>query len=477
VGQVRGTSGNDLYVPRALWTETEDGPMRTRGMEFDASFFMESEHRRLARTEGIKQLLTKEHARQLEAKNSFKTTMRDENIRLAQSMTTDGQEIVKEQTILRNAKLKAQQQLRAGLDEQAGHIAQREKEHRLREAQEAEELKLRTVKQLAAEFADHDRRKRAAKVEADEAKQKLEAKRLHDRAQQQRENEEYKNSIRKMLLQDECALNAQQKRLKESQAQQEACCKVWVENTGKPQELKRKMEEARLNQNEDMHLARTDAYYAKREAARERQRLKMIQTLGDQTKSQNKKSDLKQLQKQIERGAVNESTRRALEQDMHRLHAKKAEELELQKSLQGMILEKQQRHSKEGYSPPPAAGTMRAPLTISKALDGDLSQRVDASRLVAKPLAHPEKVPKMDIQRSPGLGGVTGVFTGEGATVSGLAATGGKGLHLMKSAQLATHERQFAASWSEGVGSAAMKAGMQAATRRTAAAALDKSNV
>merc|ERR1711920_722455 len=104
----------------------------------------------------------------------------------------------------------------------------------------------------------------------------------------------------------------------------------------------------------------------------------------------------------------------------------------------------------------------------------ELSQRVDASKFLAKPCGRPEVKPEVDIMRGGGIGGVTGVFGGDGAKRMALNATGGPDRLLTKAVAHAARDKRLKHSWHEGLTPAELKAGQQNAARRGALAAKDK---
>merc|ERR1719476_908908 len=102
----------------------------------------------------------------------------------------------------------------------------------------------------------------------------------------------------------------------------------------------------------------------------------------------------------------------------------------------------------------------------SKIATQSMEQRMDASKHLQKPCGRPEVKPWVEINRSLGVGGVNGVFGGEGGTRPSLCATGGPNRLMHKSLDLAERDRKMTNSWSEGLTREERKMGQHNAARR-----------
>lgn len=490
VGVVVGLPPDGVYVPRASWTETADSPLRHRS-EFDVRQFMVDEERRHQHQSSINSYFRKEVGRQLEgtARSSMRQTYQSETEEIARAADADVARMLQEKTLERQELHKTQQIFRSGLDKQAAEHVRKAQEQRLEQIREAAEVKLRTVQALCKDITEQAHKKQVARNEAAALLANKQDRNAEARSEKLREVEELRNRMELQALQDENRFLAQQGRINAAQAHQDAVDKYWGQRTGKEQSQRLAKEEQREDRDERRHQKQTDLYYAKREAARERQRLKMVQTLSQQVGAHSGRKTIEQLEKQAELEIVLASTWKVLKQELSREQGKKAEELELQNALVQQMAEKQSRLRASGIRLPVASSTMavtpallasaaaRSPLSASAgnlAMVADLTQRVDAAKYLAKPLGNPEVKPWVDITRSVGLGGVVGVFSGEGATRSALASTGGIGRLLTTTAQVGKKDRCLSGSWSEGVASRDLRAGARAAAKRAAASAADK---
>merc|ERR1711879_923734 len=109
------------------------------------------------------------------------------------------------------------------LQDQQSQLAKRAHETRLREAQEAAEVKLRTVQQMCEEMAEQGRKKKTLLEDLQRGLQANEAKRKEDRLTKQKEDEKVRKEIREALMQDEYKAQATQKHVADKQAQQDGC--------------------------------------------------------------------------------------------------------------------------------------------------------------------------------------------------------------------------------------------------------------
>jgi len=486
VGMVAGLTGDTVYVPRAGWTESFDSPLKTRTIDGAARQHADEQLRNQQRQGTMRQYLTQELGKQVQHSATAKHSVLGQTKDLALGTAADAQRLLQSQTLERAAKEESKRVLRASLDEMRGEAQRRERENQARLLHEAAEVKLRTLQQLSEEVAEQSRRKEVAQRDAREAVQQWQARKQQQRKDKEREDSEARRLLQEQTLEAEHQLAAQQERLRAAQAKQDASYKTFRDTAMRAEASQRAAEEGRREHDEAAHQMLSDMHYARREAAREKQRQRMVEALDQQVEGRKRSRSLVAALKQSELEAVNESTKKSFERDLQTFHRKRREELQHQSDLVAMMAEKQQRAKSEGSRAPPAAATMAvtpamladaklraAPGARKSSSTPDLHQRVDASRYLLKPCGRPEMKPWIDISKSHGVGGVVGVFGGDGSTRMALAATGGQGRLLTKTAALAARDRQMASCWHEGLTAADMRAGRQAAARRGANAAAE----
>lgn len=485
-----GHTSEELYVPRANWTESASSPLKS-GAEFDAVRWVVESRRDEAHRGGMKRYLNQELGKQVQERDAVRRTMGADNKEIMHKTMADAARKQREDDLERDQRKHNEKAFKKGLDEQAAHNAGRMHENRLQEAYEGAEIKLRTTQQLCHELAQASRQKDQMRQEMANSMKELENTKLQQRVDRHRENSELRRTISQTLNNEQNRHLAQQQRVKDAMAAQEACYKHFASTTGAEEQERREREGRRQDRDEQHHQMRTDMHYAQREMARERQRQRMRQTLDNQLNANAKKGQTHQIQLEYERSAVHESMKQSLEGEMHRLRYKRSEELENQASLVAQMHEKQQRDKRENPSQRvnPATATMLVtPALLASAeswrgADGgnvgavDLSQRVDASKHLDKPMGKPEVKNWVDISKSYGAGGVVGVFGSDGPTRSLLMSTGGPGRLLTKAADLAARDRQQNQAWHEGLTADELRVGKKAAAKRHSAAVADKAVV
>jgi len=474
-------------VPRALWTETMDSPLKRRSVEFDPKEYAGDVLKSQQRQGTMRQYLAQELGRQMRHNASSRQALLDEQRELAQANSTDAQRVMQSQSLERGAVEESRKVVRAALDGQCQEARRREEQNRAREMHEAAEMKLRTVKALCEELDEQGRRRQAAQREAQDSMKQLEAKRRAQEAERRREAQETRRLVQEQALRGEYQLAAQQERLKAAQVRQDEGYRRFSESTARAEEARRQDEEGRLDRGVAVQQSLVDLHYSRRDAARERQRGRMVEALGRQVEAQKRSRSLVDLQKQADLEAVNESAKRSFEQELQRYHGKRRDELQLQRDLVEMMAKKQQHAKSEGCKPAPSAATMqvtpaqladartRASSGMEKAASSpDLSQRVDASKYLAKPCGRPEERPQFSVEASEGRQGTGSASGVNGNARAGASAARVQGRVLSQTASLASRDREISVPWHKGLTVADMKTGRQAAAKRGAAAASDK---
>jgi hypothetical protein len=356
------------------------------------------------------------------------------------------------------------------------------------EAQEAAEVKMRTVQQLCEEMAEQGRRKKQAMREVQDSIAANEAKKRGAAEDKRRTDEKVRREMRESLMQDEYRLQATESRLAAAQAHQDGCNDIYDRTAGKANRDRESAELNRIDRDEKKHLMRTDAYYAQRERARERQRQNMVDELDRQMEGMHHRGQFEKVRKQAEREAVQASTKRSLDEEQKRAFQRKAEEMQLQNELRVMMAEKEERDAAEGHGKPASISTMNQSMrkngTAMNQLDSGLTKSLTASQYMAKPLgraestgldASPQTIRRLEKKFKGNLpatgtvlGGVMGSLGGGGGAVNtALMAMGGP----MQPKSFAIQDIQLG-SWTDGIRPEILEAGRRAARNREAAKSL-----
>jgi hypothetical protein len=488
VGAIVHPDEEHVYVPRASWTSSHELPLKATHAAFDKQHYVADELRRLANEERKKEYYRREVDRQIEERDRIRSTMKGEKQGLQGLLRDDSTRHEQDQQRVKEENLKKIAITKMHLDDQSNEYARRAHEHRLREAQEHAEMKLRTSQALCEELAAQGRRKKAARDTLQKAMAEDEANRIAKRQQRMRDHEADRQLIKESLMQDEMRQTATKSRVQGAQDDLDRRCDVYERTAGKANRDRDQAEVDRQDRDEKRHMLRTDAYLVQRERARERQRHNMIDELNRQKMANETRSMRDRMQKQAEGDALKVAAQRSMDADALKAQQKKAEEQKLQHELRIMMVEKEQREAEEGYRKPAALSTMKMSMQRSNSVD--ISTKVDAARHMSKPLGRPERagesvVPldaspstirritkdrsfKGDVPLSSVLGGVVGTLGGGGGAVhSALMATGGA--YLPRTTGLAVQERKLASSWYEGLRPEELAAGRKKARAREAA--------
>merc|ERR1712187_682658 len=226
--------------------------------------------------------VNRELERQVTHKATLKLERSGENADVRRSTDADAQKLLEQQASEKEAKEKKKTTMKAGLDAQVAIVNERMRDARMREAHEAAEMKMRTVKQLCDELDAQERRKKVEKKEADEAFKIMCAKKEQQKAETQRENNETRQTLQQQAMADEYKLSALQIRVQKAQATQEARYANYAHTAGSENLLRMSREEQRQDKDERRHQLLTELHYSRREIARDRQRQRMVNTLDAQ---------------------------------------------------------------------------------------------------------------------------------------------------------------------------------------------------
>lgn len=504
--------GAATYIPRASWTSCDANPMVQP--EFSAERVAAEHQRASAKDAAMKHLVKASLTRQMEHKESVQKAVQAEKAAILHATNKEVDRHRNEQGGLVGMHSQKFIDHNAALDEQTAHLAKRSHENKLREVQEAAELKVRNARQLCHEMVQRDRQKKAMHNQHMEQIKAVEQRNAERRAERQRDNEDFQLGVQDALLQDEYNLCGTNQRLKAAQAMQDSSAKIWTDTVGKADEAKRQSIEKQLDDDEKMHVHRMDMHYSRREAARERQRQNFVQGLNAQMDSRGTDKDLKKLRQEAEKHALQANIRGALQKELqaHRQH--RSQESDLQKDLIAQMAEKHEREKRDGVMRPIALNTM-ASGSFSKSMP-DLSRSMDASKFVSKPMGRAESSPThgrkhwlsaspmikatngapcqipmhfgperwkkgmstdntrpaLEIDRTAGMGGIMGCMSSIGEAGMALHATGGSNRLLAHTSAIAQKDKVLETAWHRGLSGRDLKAAQKVASARQKAGAI-----
>jgi len=498
VGTIGDPNDPHVYVPRAGWSQSADHPLKPNNAQWNQQHFVASELKRLYGEAKRKEYLQRETNAQLQERSDIRNRMLDEKEAFAELVNADAQRHTFDEGRRKAEAKKGTGMMRSGLDDQRADLSRRAHEARVREAQEAAELKMRTCQQMCEEMAEANRKKSQLNIDCKADMRNTEAKRVQGRLDKKKDNEKADKEMREALMQDEYRAEVKAGGVVEKMRQMEMCSNVYDRTAGKANRDKESAELNRIDNDEKKHLMRTDAYYASREQARERQRQTMVVELDRQMAAVNQKANCERLAKQADREAVQAASKRSMDAELAKAMQKKAEEQKLQQELRIMMLEREEREKRSGEpSKPTTLSTMNMVMSKNGSAIHAMSAMtatMDAARYIDKPMGregrHGEQrvVPldaepptlrklmkdksskKMDVPFGSVLGGVVGTLGGGGGGIqTALMATGGPFLPM--SAGLAVQDSKLASHWHLGLEPEQQQAGRQEARRREVAKA------
>lgn len=419
-------------MPSAMWTESMDSPLIPRGRSgiFHGQDWCKGESVIFHKEDRLRQYVTKHLSQQVDHKKLLRDPIDDPGI------FDDSTEKAR----LHEKKLSKQIEQKKFLDEQTDYNNQKARESLRREAHDASVMKMQTAQALCNDLRDDERRRADALRDLQAGQHEIDS-RAHAKARERtREKDAYNNQVGSGGSQQELNIVVAKKRL-------EAAQEVMAQRADKYDLLSRSLDVGRANKedkrttdDERRHNRRMDAHYLGREVARERQRLEMVQTLGRQLQTKDAAKELERMNKSSERQAIVEVTREHLEQEMHNHDAWKAKNANLQRELVAQMAEKDMKRLREGGRST-AMDALQSPLTLDAGAlaratgsfdavaSKGLSQRVDASRFLGKPLGRAES-PAPPSVRTPA------------------ARPSPSRAFMEKSLDVARNDKRLAASWS-----------------------------
>eukprot|EP00928_Gymnodinium_smaydae_P047769 TRINITY_DN31901_c0_g1_i1.p1 TRINITY_DN31901_c0_g1~~TRINITY_DN31901_c0_g1_i1.p1 ORF type:complete len:472 (-),score=122.27 TRINITY_DN31901_c0_g1_i1:183-1598(-) len=418
----------DVYVPRALWTEATESPMKVsnRTVEWDPRQFLEEERRRAGGKERLRNYLVGQYTQQwnetqkkhdtLIANSHAEARAMNDDLRAYEAEEDNKRKMASTANDARNAQLAAANRL----------AAQRMRNARMQEARELAEVKLRVHAQLDEEHRGEQRKRAEAKKNADMLRAQVEANKQRRLEERQQEAAEQRQLLRDTNLQDEYRLMAQQSRMQAGREAMERGLEQWQRAAGKMDDDRRRQQEEQLRRDELRNNLKQDKYIAARNQARERMRLQMCEELATQTTAAEKRRLIDSQMRRQEADGVRAVCEEGARRDAERLAQKKAEEAKVQREQKAMMADRQEREKRECYKRPPAANTMAVLAATEGRQDArDLRRERRAAKAAATAPARAETKPWVNISKSQGFDRV-GTFAGEGGSaIISLKATGG----------------------------------------------------
>mmetsp|Transcript_65457 Transcript_65457/g.153142 ORF Transcript_65457/g.153142 Transcript_65457/m.153142 type:complete len:530 (-) Transcript_65457:171-1760(-) len=476
------SAADDVYVPRAMWSDTADNPLKQAGNNWDAKAFVEEEKKREQHRLAMKEYYRRELDKQLEENKAFRQAKNSDFEDMAKTVTADSFNKQRRTQMEKDNEHEKRMAMRRGLDEQMALIEERAKEARLQDLMEGAEIKARSIQLLCEDLDAQKKRREELKKHGNETLEAIARRATNNSNEKQMERDELNARMREQLLQEQYRLAAQQERLKAAQRTADAKEARYFATAGRDLEERYRHESMRQDRDEKQHNLRLQLHYARREAARKKQQEKVLQGMRMQQGAADNSRELDRMGKERERDAVNDAVRRAGEAEGAKLKRQREAELALQAEHAKMMLQKQQRDKAEADWPRPritpgcsmAIDQSFVDMTEARAKGATVPKsykpmhQVDAAKDLSKPLGAPRVKPWVDLAKSYGPGGVNGVFMGDGRTKQSLMATGGCRRILTEATARKT--------WSEGIGAEDMKAGEQAALQRHHANLLDKTD-
>jgi len=237
----------------------------------------------------MKQLLKSHLSKQMEQKAQTHRAEEAEKKHMRKLVDREQERFRRDQERSLEGHVDLQASLKSTVDAQQSELARRNADARIREIQEAAELQVRTSRQLIQETAARNTEKQRRQRELREAKRAAQDRAEEQRRQHKAAKEEYRQGVEEALAQDECRLVAATQRLRAAQAVQDANSEQYIRSVGKAEADKHQFFEKRDLKDMKVHEHRMDEHYSRREAARERQRQMVVQTLNYQLDSKNTK--------------------------------------------------------------------------------------------------------------------------------------------------------------------------------------------
>lgn len=465
-----GSLGEQPYVPRAMWTEAVDSPMKlgNRTEKWDPHQFLREEAARTQGKERLGQYLTSQRGHQtMERLHTGEAAGMAATLKLAATLSADALAASAQDATKATKAQELRQKFREGLDEQARDLAQRERDMRTEEAKEGAEMRLRNMQQMCLDLRDEERKRALACAAARLSVAQMKASEKARREETAIANEQARSAIAQNRTADERRAGAEKKRVEDKQREMQFIADRYLATAGAAEEAKRQTAELREDTSERKMLHRQEEFYLMREQARASQKANMVRALGTQKGDAATSRGQEKRGLEEEKSAAREAYRTFVEQEVDKTKSKRTRELQNQREIQAMIAEKYSRELAEGSKRNLATNTM-AP--AADALSANLMSSVDAARHVGKPLGRFSSTGAVGSD----LPGQARALGRHGEAVPTASAPKHQSAH--SSVAPAVRVAHVAAHWHEGLNAEELKAGRAAARRRLATSAQDKAD-
>lgn len=472
IGPVVGLPDADVYVPRAPWTESQGSPLKHKHINFDPQRFCDHEEESRTKKDTYKQYLVKEMDRTLQDTRQKRQTAAETYAKEVADIAAKDDTQVRRIAMREKAKEELKHKTaiwKAGVEDAKVVAARRAQETLAKEAKEAAEIKIRTTAQLCDDLARHARAKEAAKALSEEHTQTFGVKDERLREERQQDVERLSKIIRKEIAQEDVKIAAHRERLNLQQQQQSAIYEAYARTTAVERAAKVQEELFRQDRDAKVQELQKDEFYARRDAARQKQRSQMIDQLGLQVQARTGTHNFTQHLKDSDRLAVDVATMRAVEQDMEKVRAKRAKRAKLQEEVLVQIAERQIQRQAVGQKLCQSTRTMELPADQLSAI---LSKSQSLISLPAQPrsLEAPGSQPQVlgRKERAQFFNAQTGAMP-----------IGSRLERQSRPTSLGPTKKEQAmhATWSEGLSTADLRRGFKVAQQRALAIAVDHSDV
>eukprot|EP00971_Amphidinium_carterae_P169699 3362439-Amphidinium_carterae.1 len=229
---------------------------------------------------------------------------------------------------------------RSGLTEQVNELQAKAREARRREAQSAVELNSHCTFGFMEEVEMRKLRQRREHEHMVETLQDAAATKSRRSREQKRDYDIACKAAQHNLDLGVHEVAAQRARLKAAQATLEKRYEHFTNTAIQPKILQRQVEEARVDEQARQQAERWDNMYARREAARERQRQVNLQELEAQVQAKASTKQVSRFQKEAELEVMNSVAIDRGDRDLLLQQTKKQQEIEHQKDLVRQMAEK-----------------------------------------------------------------------------------------------------------------------------------------
>jgi len=306
-----------------------------------------AEHRQdTQRIADMKSFLKTELQRQMEEKSRLraeeKQRDRDEFLQFAHAQ--DSKHAAEDAA----ARVKARETkaaFRNGLAEQVSELQQRAREARVREAQSAADTNAHCTLGFMEEVEASKRRKQLQHEHMRSTLQSVAAVKERQALAKERDHQDWLKSLDGAWELGIHEVAAQKARLKAAQSTLEKRYDQFVRTAVQANIVKQQVADARVEEQAKVQMERLDNMYARREAARERQRQVNMQELEAQVQAKASRKQIARFQKEAEREVMHSVALERGDKELELQQVKRQQEIDLQNDL---CKQMQERFAREG---------------------------------------------------------------------------------------------------------------------------------